>query len=252
MMSGPNFTAEEAAAIGTNYPQSTRGLQRISHRARPVPLIISPPTPLWAEQYETLRSRIESALAPATITTTSHDGDGDQRPRGETKPFLLSVAHVGSTSVPGLPAKAVIDVDVVVADPADEASYVGRLVGDGWEATGTGRGGGAGAGRPAGAGLQFMLREPAWHGHRFFVCEDPPANVHVFGPGCPETVRHRIFRDWLVEVSGLLTFLVTDGLEITPPPGAPQLVGLCEEGVSFVLSCSEGACGTEDRGVSLS
>lgn len=33
----------------------------------------------------------------------------------------LRIEHVGSTSVPGLPAKPVIDLDVTVADPADEA-----------------------------------------------------------------------------------------------------------------------------------
>ena len=41
---------------------------------------------------------------------------------------VLELHHVGSTSVPGLPAKPVIDVDLVVADPADEASYVPALV----------------------------------------------------------------------------------------------------------------------------
>lgn len=108
---------------------------------------------------------------------------------------------MGSTSVPGLPAKPVIDVDVVVADPADEASYVGLLVGEGWdgeECKGTGVGP---EGGDRGAGLQFILREPSWQQNRFFVCHDPVANVHVFEPGSPEVVRHRIFRDWLIEVS---------------------------------------------------
>lgn len=103
--------------------------------------------------------------------------------------------------MPGLPAKPVIDIDIVVADPADEAAYVAGLVGEGWDAEGA-RGTGMGVSEgDRGAGLQFILREPEWHEHRFFVCADPAANVHVFGAGCPEVVRHRMFRDWLVEVS---------------------------------------------------
>lgn len=89
----------------------------------------------------------------------------------------LGVEHVGSTSVPGLPAKPVIDVDLTVADPADEAAYLPAL-----EA----------------AGFRLVIREPAWHEHRALKHDDPDANLHVFGPDCPEVTRHRIFRDWLV------------------------------------------------------
>lgn len=91
---------------------------------------------------------------------------------------VLELHHVGSTSVPGLPAKPVIDIDLVVADPADEASYVPDLVT---------------------AGLVHQIREPWWHEHRLLRNADPAANVHVFGPDCPEVVRHLMFRDWLVE-----------------------------------------------------
>lgn len=184
--------APTAAEITTNYPQSTVGLQRIAHRTRPGPLTIEPPNPLWPTHYERLRDRIQSALGS-----------------GSGAAVLLTISHVGSTSVPGLPAKPIIDIDVVVADPTDEGSYVAALVGEGWKDTGTGRGSGAeedgGGGGGGGAGLQFLFREPAWHEHRFFVRDDkdgePWANVHVFGPGCPEVVRHRIFREWLLEVS---------------------------------------------------
>src|SRR5271168_3081806 len=40
---------------------------------------------------------------------------------------VLAIEHVGSTSVPGLAAKPVIDVDLTVSDPADEATYVPAL-----------------------------------------------------------------------------------------------------------------------------
>lgn len=88
----------------------------------------------------------------------------------------LSIEHVGSTSVPGLPAKDIIDVDLVVADSREEDDYVPLL-----EA----------------AGFQFLFREPQWNEHRFLGFENPYANLHVFSPDSPEFVRHRIFRDWL-------------------------------------------------------
>ena len=90
---------------------------------------------------------------------------------------VLEIHHVGSTSVPGLPAKPVIDVDLMVADPADEASYVPDLVASGFHHT---------------------IREPWWHEHRLLKCREPFAHVHVFGPDCPEVVRHTLFRDWLL------------------------------------------------------
>jgi GrpB-like predicted nucleotidyltransferase (UPF0157 family) len=91
---------------------------------------------------------------------------------------VLELHHVGSTSVPGLPAKPIIDVDLVVADPADEAAYVPAL-----EAV----------------GFVHVIREPWWHQHRLLKHADPAAHVHVFSPDCPEVVRHLMFHDWLVE-----------------------------------------------------
>lgn len=182
-MTTPN--PPDTAAITQHIDFDPTTAQRVSHRAVPQqpPAIQEPDPAAWASAFAALESRIRRALGGRA----------------------LHVGHVGSTSVPGLPAKPVIDVDVVVADPADEAAYVAALVGEGWEGQkvpGTGLGTGMGPeGGDRGAGLQFILREPAWHQHRFFVCADPVANVHVFGPGCPEVVRHRMFRDWLLEVS---------------------------------------------------
>ncbi len=92
----------------------------------------------------------------------------------------LAVHHVGSTSVPDLPAKPVIDADLVVTDPAEEAAYVPDLVA---------------------AGFVHVLREPWWHEHRLLKLVPPAGpltHLHVFGPGCPEVVRHTMFRDWLL------------------------------------------------------
>jgi len=89
---------------------------------------------------------------------------------------VLEIHHVGSTSVPGLPAKPVIDIDLVVADPADEPAYLPDL---------------------QAAGFIHRIREPWWHEHRLLRYDDPVSFVHVFGPDCPEVVRHLMFQAWL-------------------------------------------------------
>ncbi|MFE6994704.1 GrpB family protein [Microbacterium sp. NPDC057659] len=91
-------------------------------------------------------------------------------------PRALRVEHVGSTSVPGLSAKPIIDIDLTVADPGDETRYVPVLTGSGWVHT---------------------VREPWWHGHRMLKFVEPRVNLHVFGPDSPEPWRHIILRDHL-------------------------------------------------------
>ncbi|HXJ78985.1 MAG TPA: GrpB family protein [Candidatus Methylomirabilis sp.] len=102
----------------------------------------------------------------------------EARIRGALGPRALAVAHVGSTSVPGLAAKSIIDVDLIVADSADEQAYVPAL-----EAV----------------GYVLRVREPDWYEHRCLDREYPGVNLHVFGPDCDEHLRHLIFRDWLRE-----------------------------------------------------
>lgn len=86
------------------------------------------------------------------------------------------VAHVGSTSVPGLAAKPIIDVVLAVPDSSDEAAYVPPM-----EA----------------AGFVLRIREPEWFEHRLFRDTDPSANIHVFTEGAAEIGRMLRFRDWL-------------------------------------------------------
>ena len=88
----------------------------------------------------------------------------------------LRLEHAGSTSVPGLPAKPIIDMVLVVADSADEAAYVPAL-----EA----------------AGYVLRIREPEWYEHRLFKGPDTAINMHVFSAGCAEVTRMLRFRDWL-------------------------------------------------------
>jgi GrpB-like predicted nucleotidyltransferase (UPF0157 family) len=84
--------------------------------------------------------------------------------------------HVGSTSVPGLAAKPIIDVVLAIPDSADEPAYVPPM-----EA----------------AGYVLRIREPEWLEHRLFRGPDASANVHVFTDGEFEIDRMIAFRDWL-------------------------------------------------------
>ena len=110
--------------------------------------------PAWPRQYDDLAVRIRQALGWR----------------------VLQLEHVGSTSVLGLAAKPIIDVDLTVADPDREQDYIPAL-----EAI----------------GFQLTIREPWWYGHRVLRADEPRGNLHVFGFDSPELVRHRIFRDWL-------------------------------------------------------
>jgi GrpB-like predicted nucleotidyltransferase (UPF0157 family) len=123
--------------------------------AAPAPGVeVTDPDPAWPQQYADLVGRIRKALGWRA----------------------LQLEHVGSTSVPGLAAKPVIDIDLTVADPGREEDYVPAL-----EAT----------------GFRLTIREPWWYGHRALRADEPRCNLHVFGFDSPEQVRHRIFRDWL-------------------------------------------------------
>jgi GrpB-like predicted nucleotidyltransferase (UPF0157 family) len=84
--------------------------------------------------------------------------------------------HVGSTAVPHLAAKPIIDVLVVVDDPADEAAYVPAL---------------------ERAGYQLRIREPTFSEHRMLRTPARDVHLHVFGPDAPEVERMLLLRDVL-------------------------------------------------------
>jgi GrpB-like predicted nucleotidyltransferase (UPF0157 family) len=93
----------------------------------------------------------------------------------------LAVDHIGSTSVPGLAAKPVIDIALVVPDSSDEPSYVPAL---------------------ERASFRLQIREPHFHQHRVLVKrredgDDESVNLHVYTEGCTESLRDIRFRDWL-------------------------------------------------------
>jgi GrpB-like predicted nucleotidyltransferase (UPF0157 family) len=89
---------------------------------------------------------------------------------------VVRLEHTGSTSVPGLAAKPIIDMTLIVPDSSNESAYVPRL-----EA----------------AGYRLRIREPHWHEHRLFLGPDTAAHLHVFSTGSVELDRMVGFRDWL-------------------------------------------------------
>ena len=89
---------------------------------------------------------------------------------------VIDIQHIGSTSVAGLKAKPIIDIDVQVPDSSNEDAYVPALTS---------------------VGYRHVLREPWWNGHRMLVRGDGGVNLHVFQAGSPEPLRHLLFRDWL-------------------------------------------------------
>jgi GrpB-like predicted nucleotidyltransferase (UPF0157 family)/uncharacterized glyoxalase superfamily protein PhnB len=118
------------------------------------PVVLAEPDPGWSGRAEEFLHDIRDALGAEALVAE----------------------HVGSTAVPGLPAKPALDLVVGVRDPADEAAYVPGL-----EAL----------------GYRLHIREPEWHEHRFLVRADPTVQVHVFAAGSTEIDRMVAFRDHL-------------------------------------------------------
>lgn len=71
---------------------------------------LAPPAAEWPARFEDVRARLAAALGDAAVR----------------------IDHVGSTSVPGIAAKPIIDVQLSVRDLSDEASYVPQIEALGW------------------------------------------------------------------------------------------------------------------------
>jgi len=108
----------------------------------------------WPKKFETHARVIANALGDST----------------------LRIEHIGSTSVPGLAAKPIIDILVAVPDSADESAYLPHL---------------------KAAGYVLRVREPDWNEHRMFRTPEQDAHVHVYSAGCHEIQRNLTFRDRL-------------------------------------------------------
>ncbi len=114
-------------------------------------IVIVDYSPAWPERFETERRRIQTALGPVA----------------------RAIEHIGSTAVPGLAAKPVVDILLTVDDPEDEPAYVPPL---------------------ERAGYVLRVREP---GHRMLRTPERTVHVHVYPPGSEEARRNIVFRDRL-------------------------------------------------------
>lgn len=105
----------------------------------------------WPQEYAEHERRIRAALGPVAI----------------------EVEHIGSTSVPGLAAKPIIDIQVTVEDITAEEDYLDQLLGSGYE---------------------LRVREPA---HRLVRTPVRDVQVHIHQVGEQAAADHLLFRDHL-------------------------------------------------------
>src|SRR5262245_57004113 len=117
-------------------------------------IVIADYDPLWPERFQEQAAILSRALG--------------------AKARLIE--HVGSTAVPGLAAKPIIDITVMVEDSGDEAAYLPALLA---------------------AGYILRVREPNWHQHRMVRTPELDVHVHIFSSGCVEVNRMIAFRDRL-------------------------------------------------------
>ena len=119
-----------------------------------MPLIVVGYDPAWPQTYERWRQSVAAALGRAAIR----------------------IAHVGSTSVPGLAAKPIVDIQVSVAELGGEPRYIPQL-----EAI----------------GLVLRSRDEL---HRFLrpsAGQPREVHVHVCAAGGQWERDHLLFRDYL-------------------------------------------------------
>jgi GrpB-like predicted nucleotidyltransferase (UPF0157 family) len=115
--------------------------------------------PDWPVRFELLRGEYAAAMAGAGVP-------------------VVAIEHVGSTSVPGLAAKPVIDCDIVVAD-ADVVAASSVLVSLGFTPQGE-----------LGIPLRWAFKPPA---------RLPATNTYVIVDGCLSLRNHLRLRDVLRE-----------------------------------------------------
>lgn len=128
---------------------------------------------------------VEIIGGPEPVTVTLHSADSgwaavfaDHRRRilealpgsGTDAPV---VEHIGSTAVPGLAAKPIVDIVVAVPDVTAEATYLDQLLA---------------------AGYELRVREP---GHRLVRTPARDVHVHVYERGAAAVDEYLLLRDHL-------------------------------------------------------
>lgn len=119
------------------------------------PVIIEDYDPRWPKEFEILRSRIDAVLGP----------------------LAAAIEHIGSTAVPGLAAKPIIDIDVLLRSADELPAAVGVLATLGYQHQGD-----------LGIAGREAFKAPA---------DAFPHHLYVCPHGSAEFRRHVIFRDYL-------------------------------------------------------
>jgi GrpB-like predicted nucleotidyltransferase (UPF0157 family) len=145
---------EVRAAVERWERQVASGEVELLGEGTGLPVELVDPDPGWPYRFEELRARLAATLGPVAVR----------------------IDHVGSTSVPGLVAKPILDVQVSVVDIDDEARYRDAV---------------------ESIGVVLRSREPE---HRYF--RPPPGaprtvHVHVCPTGSDWERVHLLFRDYL-------------------------------------------------------
>jgi dephospho-CoA kinase len=162
--------AELAERVRTLWTERLRPYEENVRLRRVQPssgkLVLVPPDPTWPTQYARLAARLARAAGPVAER----------------------IDHIGSTAVPGLPAKDVIDIQLTVASLAEADSIADAL---------------GGAGFPRLPGQRSDNPKPADGGDvwrkRMHGSADPGrrANVHVRVGGSPGWRYALLMRDYL-------------------------------------------------------
>jgi GrpB-like predicted nucleotidyltransferase (UPF0157 family) len=146
-------TAREDSPVSTRPAPRRPDVTTLELVGGPEPLTVSlaEHDPRWAERFREHRDRILAALAGRDV----------------------EVHHIGSTAVPGLAAKPVVDLVVVVDDITAEEDHVEPLLA---------------------AGYVLRVREP---GHRLVRTPERDVHVHVYGRGDRAVEDYLLLRDHL-------------------------------------------------------
>jgi GrpB-like predicted nucleotidyltransferase (UPF0157 family) len=136
-------------------------------------IVVVPHDPSWADEFDRSSRAVAEAL-----------GGRDDGAVSAGAASVVEIHHIGSTAIPGIYAKPVIDMLAVVADNADGVARLdacnARMAQLGYEAMG-----------------EFGIP-----GRRYFRRDDPATGVrthqvHAFARGSPDVERHLAFRDYL-------------------------------------------------------
>ncbi len=120
--------------------------------------------------------RVNIVLCPYDATWPTHFDLHAARVTEALGARALRIAHIGSTSVPGLAAKPIVDMLLVVRDSANEHDYLPEL---------------------QEAGYVLRVREPRFHEHRMLRTREKNLHLHVYSEGSGEIDRYLLLRGLL-------------------------------------------------------